>query len=217
MTIAKVLKNRPADQNALVQPHKAVWRQVRVCHLPLYTTEEGDVTIEPTDKVLEEAVRHSAMVLQVELLVGGELTHGCSRTLSDNGWGLLLDDAELVAHCRACVDELVFRASNTRSEFPTPDAGGLLEDRICDDAGVTPHVAENPAPSLLRSQLGPASCDSLAQQKGSRSTSDNLLYSPCSWERELPSLKSFADACSSPWGLAHWGFVRLLESLRNFH
>ena len=61
LTNAKVLKNRPAEQNALVQPHKAVWRQVRVCHFPLYTTEEGAVTMELTESVLEESVRYSAM------------------------------------------------------------------------------------------------------------------------------------------------------------
>ena len=58
------------------------------------------MTTELTERVLEESVRYSAMKLQVELLVGGELTHGCARTLSDNGWGLLLEDAEVIAHCQ---------------------------------------------------------------------------------------------------------------------
>ena len=34
---------------------------------------------------------HQAVVLQVELLVGGELTHGSARLLEMRGWGLLVD------------------------------------------------------------------------------------------------------------------------------
>ena len=92
------------DQRVLVKPYKGVWRQVRVCHVPMYL-EYGTAITTPTDRRLEESVRYSALVLQVELRNGGELTHSSARMLSGRGWGLLVEPAEQLAHVRAASEK----------------------------------------------------------------------------------------------------------------
>ena len=100
LTVARVLRNLPEEQRVLVQPYKGVWRQVRVCHLPLFLSQQGAVTTDPSSRGVEESVRYSALVLQVELLVGGELTHSSAPTLSNRGWGLCVEPEEVLAHFR---------------------------------------------------------------------------------------------------------------------
>ena len=85
LSIGKVLRNYPDGQNITIQPYKGIWRQLRVCHYPLYRAPDGTLTISATATAANETVRYSALVLQVELLVGGELNHGSARTLSDRG------------------------------------------------------------------------------------------------------------------------------------
>ena len=45
---------------------------------------------------------YPALTLAVELLRGGELMHSYARTLSDHGWGLLVDLDEQVNCLRSC-------------------------------------------------------------------------------------------------------------------
>ena len=133
LAVSKVIKNLPADERGLVQPYRGVWRQVRVCKIPLYFAEQrGHVTTELSTRRLEDSVRHAALVLQVELLTGGELTCGSARMLSNSGWGLLVEDAEQVVHIRLAVDE-------------APDLGVQrspirLKGKCCLVAHATPHV-----------------------------------------------------------------------------
>jgi hypothetical protein len=98
-------------------------------------------------------------VMQVELLVGGELMHGCARQLSQRSWGLRMEVEEQVRRIRelsswpdgppppllpADVTALVFRSSldsesmprtsdsvAPQASTPTPGAAGGL--RRADD------------------------------------------------------------------------------------
>ena len=84
LTVGRVLVNMRDDKTVLVQPHVGRWSRVRVIHLPLYQTANGYVTeVGPT--IAKETVRYEALVSQVELLHGGELSHGSTRRLSDRG------------------------------------------------------------------------------------------------------------------------------------
>ena len=86
--VGKVLKNLGNAQRVEVQPYKGVLHLVRVCHRPLFVGAEGQATTEPTGTIMKDSITYAALVLQVELLSGGELIHSAARTLSDRGWGL---------------------------------------------------------------------------------------------------------------------------------
>lgn len=58
------------------------------CHVPLYIGTEGELTKDEAGRRAEALVKYAALVLQGELLLGGELRHGSARELSDRGWGL---------------------------------------------------------------------------------------------------------------------------------
>ena len=102
LVVGKVIKNTPASQQVEVQPYKGVWRQVRVCHLPLFVGPEGEATTTPSNTILRSIVAYPALTLAVELLRGGELMHSYARTLSDRGWGLLVDLEEQVNCLQTC-------------------------------------------------------------------------------------------------------------------
>ena len=92
LTVGKVLVNHRGDRRLTVQPHRGTWKQVRVVHLPQFQTREGYAD-EGTD-MAKETVRYEALVAQVELLQGGELTQSSSRLLEKRGWGLLVNERE---------------------------------------------------------------------------------------------------------------------------
>ena len=72
-----------------------MWTGTRLVHRPLFQAATGySLTPGPTEA--KETVRYEALVSQVEQLTGGELTHGCLRRLSDRGWGLLVEEEEVV-------------------------------------------------------------------------------------------------------------------------
>ena len=71
LVVGKVIKNTPASQQVEVQPYKGVWRQVRVCHLPLFVGPEGETTTTPSNTTLRSIVAYPALTLAVELLRGG--------------------------------------------------------------------------------------------------------------------------------------------------
>jgi hypothetical protein len=106
LDVGLVIRKLHADERVLLHPYKGVWRQLRVCHYPRYRTEAGDLSTDPSPRQAEETVRYSALVLQVELLRGGELTYGSARTLSDRGWGLRVEVAEQIAHFRFAGDHV---------------------------------------------------------------------------------------------------------------
>ena len=81
LSVGKVLRNYQEGQNVTIQPYKGIWRRLRVCHYPLYRAQDGTLTMSATTTLANETVRYSALVLQVELLVGGELNHGSARTV----------------------------------------------------------------------------------------------------------------------------------------
>ena len=93
LTVGLVLVNHREQQEITVQPHRGKWGGVRVVHTPLFSSPEGEVG-GPGHPTLKAQVRYQALVLQVELLAGGELTYGSSRTLSNRGWGLMLEEEE---------------------------------------------------------------------------------------------------------------------------
>ena len=68
LDVGLVIWNLQADERMLLHPYKGVWRQLRVCHYPLYRTGAGDPSTDPSPWQAEETVRYSALVLQVELL-----------------------------------------------------------------------------------------------------------------------------------------------------
>ena len=88
LSVGKVVRNHPEGQNVTVQPYKGIWKQLKVCHYPLSRAPDGTLTMSATSTPASETVRYAALVLQVELLVGGEINHGSARALSDRGWGL---------------------------------------------------------------------------------------------------------------------------------
>ena len=161
-TVAKVIKNLPADERVLVQPFKGVWRHVRACHIPLYVAEQGGhITTEPSVRRLEESVRYSALVLQAELLAGGELTYGSARTLSNNGWGLLVDNAEQVAHFRFAADQAPDFAEQQLEGPPgQPGDRAPLPRAGKESSLIEAPVQEVASPSVLVSALG-ESCEEL--------------------------------------------------------
>jgi len=61
----------------------------------LYIGREG-VDCVVTSTVAKEQVRYEALVLTVELQVGGALSHGSARSLYDRGWGLFIEREEEV-------------------------------------------------------------------------------------------------------------------------
>ena len=103
LIVCKVIahdKSHRQGQQVIVQPHQGVWRLVRLVHLPQYQTPDAYSTTVTSAPEAREAVRYEALVLQVELLRGGELAYGSARTLSNRGWGLHMDLEERVAGLR---------------------------------------------------------------------------------------------------------------------
>ena len=84
LTVGKVLVNLRQEQSVTVQPYRGQWSGMKVVHLPQFQTPNG-YSDSPVPNIAKEQVRYEALVLQVELLVGGELTHGSARTLHDRG------------------------------------------------------------------------------------------------------------------------------------
>ena len=101
LDVGRVLRNEREEQRVLVHQHRGVWQGVRVAHLPLFLSPVGIEQTEVTEKRAEVLVPYAALVRRVELLVGGELTHGSARELSDSGWGLRMVQEEQVRCLRA--------------------------------------------------------------------------------------------------------------------
>ena len=85
-SIGRVLINDSENQTITVQPYEAQWSGARLAHRPLFQTPYGQ-TIVPGPTEAQRSVRYEAPVLEVELLAGGELSHGSTKRLSDGGWG----------------------------------------------------------------------------------------------------------------------------------
>ena len=85
--------NERENSRIIVQPYEGHWSGARVVHRPYFQTPYGR-TLVPCSDVEKESVRYEALVSQVELYTGGELTHGSARRLSDRGWGLLINTNE---------------------------------------------------------------------------------------------------------------------------
>ena len=100
LSIGRIIWNDVAGQRVTLNPFKGIWKQLRVCHYPLYLAEGGTLTTEAKDKKAEATVLYAALVLEVELLSGGELVHGAARTLSDRGWGLKMEICDEIAFFR---------------------------------------------------------------------------------------------------------------------
>ena len=63
---------------------------------------DGVSTVDPTrGRPAEAIVLYAALVLQVELLQGGELVHASARRLSDRGGGLGISEQEQIEFPRA--------------------------------------------------------------------------------------------------------------------
>ena len=86
LTVGKVLENRRDDQQVVVHQYRGLWKQVRVVHVPAFLGANGEV-LDPRAAVRGSApsqvtVLYAALVLQVELQAGGELTYTSASTLS---------------------------------------------------------------------------------------------------------------------------------------
>ena len=77
----------------MVHLYEAHWSKARVVFRPLYQTAMG-LTLVPGPDEATAPVNYESLVQQVELLSGGELTHGSSRRLVDRGWGLYIKNNE---------------------------------------------------------------------------------------------------------------------------
>ena len=125
VSVGKVLVNNREDRRITLQPYRGCWHMVRVVHLPQFQTRDGyaDEGEEPA----KETVRYDALVLQVELLVGGELRYGSARSLQRRGWGLLIDkrpsdvDSYLGEVCSA-----LGAAPAAKNAGPSPASGAPL-------------------------------------------------------------------------------------------
>jgi hypothetical protein len=69
-----------------------MWGRVRIIHVPQYQTRAGYSDI--PGRAALEIIPYAALVLQVEVLKGGELIHGSARCLEQRGWGLLIQNRE---------------------------------------------------------------------------------------------------------------------------
>ena len=88
-------------------------------HRPYFQTPFG-YTLVPNPRVARESVLYSALVLQVEILAGGELAQGSLRRLSDRGWGLLAKKNEVLRFLRQVVVDFGLeraQVSNGRLRF----------------------------------------------------------------------------------------------------
>ena len=117
LTIGRVIINDTQARIVTLQPYQACWSGTRIVHRPLYETPVG-FTLVPSAKEYTIQVRYEALVLQVELLTGGELGHGSSRSLSDRGWGLYINKNESLRYLRFVqteVKQLDFLSGNSSS------------------------------------------------------------------------------------------------------
>ncbi len=78
----------------IVQPCRGVRTGTRIAHKLLYMAVDDSLKTEVRPRRAEACIQYAALVSQVELLAGGELMHGCSRKLSDRGWGLTMEIKE---------------------------------------------------------------------------------------------------------------------------
>jgi hypothetical protein len=86
LTVGGVVLNDRESSMVTVQPYRGKWGRVRIIHVPQYQTRNG--YCDSPGKPAHEVIPYAALVLQVELLKGGELMHGSSRSLESGGWGL---------------------------------------------------------------------------------------------------------------------------------
>ena len=100
LQIGRVLVNDRDRQTVMLQPYEGQWSGIRIAHRPYYQTNAG-YSLEPGPDEAKETVRYDALVSQVELLTGGELTQGCARRLSERGWGLLICEKKVVCFLRS--------------------------------------------------------------------------------------------------------------------
>ena len=98
LTIGRVIVNERDQGSVVLQPYAGVWSGSRVVHRPYYQTSAG-YSLVPGPRGAQEKIRYEALVLQVELLTGGELAHGSARRLSNGGWGLFIQ----MSPCVFCI------------------------------------------------------------------------------------------------------------------
>ena len=92
VSVGVVLQNDRVRQVVVVaQLHRACMEGAFVTHKPLWQHRDRVSTDQGT-LAASAIVRYEAIVLQVELRTKREMTQGHSRTLTDRGWGLLLDE-----------------------------------------------------------------------------------------------------------------------------
>ena len=84
----------------------------------------------------KDIVRYQALVLQVELRQGGELTYSSSRTLSDRGWGLSVEPEEALQFLQRAAERAMAMCRKdspavlVASEPPDPLASALEYVRV---------------------------------------------------------------------------------------
>ena len=96
----------------------------------MYRHDLGVVTTEVSLEPVTETIAYAAVVRTVELLKGGELTHGSARELSDHGWGLELHRDEIVQRVLSLSQE---QLSEKEEEGMETIPGGLMSRPIRDN------------------------------------------------------------------------------------
>ena len=99
LRVGRVLKNERPENRVLLHAHRGRFQGFRVIHLPEYR-EAGAITLTTTDDLHQALTLYSALIMTVELLVGGEINHSGTRSLSNNGWSLEVTTDEIVAAFR---------------------------------------------------------------------------------------------------------------------
>ena len=93
LSVGRVLINDRDKPMLVLLPYSGQWSGVKAVHRPYFQTPNG-YTATPGPEVAKQSVRYEALVSQVKLMSGGELSHSCARRLSEGGWGLLVEENE---------------------------------------------------------------------------------------------------------------------------
>lgn len=126
LSIGRVLVNERDAMAVDLQPYHSMFHKTVAVHRPLYQTPTG-YTLTPGKEAIER-ISYAALVLQVELLSGGELSHRSASSLRKGEWGLFLENNVTVRCLQEFKEDLQSGLYNLSME--APDSIFLSEEHI---------------------------------------------------------------------------------------
>ena len=125
--------NEREQQVVDLQPYESSWHNVHIVHRPYFQTPFGYTTV-PNHKEAVARIRYEALVMQVELMTGGELSAGSARRLANRGWGLSIKTNDAVRFLSDLqnrekqleVEMLADRVMKLRDSAVSPGSGGAV-------------------------------------------------------------------------------------------